>query len=141
MAAPGVVVAGDVARWPNERFGSQLTRVEQWDNAVEQGGYVARRLAAWAADEEIEPYTPVPWFWSDQYDRKIQLAGVPTSKSELVQGSFDEQRFVQIFLDDDDAFVGALTWNRPRQAIQSRQLITSGASLDEVRETLAPPPE
>lgn len=140
MAAPGVVAAGDVARWPNERFGSDLTRVEQWDNAVEQGGYVARRLLAWAAGEEIEPYTPVPWFWSDQYDRKIQLAGVPTSKAELVQGSFDEQRFVQIFLDDDDAFVGALTWNRPRQAIQSRQLITRGAPLDEVRETLAPPP-
>ncbi len=141
MAAPGIVVAGDVARWPNERFGPELTRVEQWDNAVEQGGYVARRLVAWAAGEDIEPYTPVPWFWSDQYDRKIQLAGVPTSRSELVQGSFDEQRFVQIFLDDNDAFVGALTWNRPRQAIQSRQLITRGATLDEVRETLAPPPE
>lgn len=141
MAAPGVVVAGDVARWPNERFGPELTRVEQWDNAVEQGGYVARRLVAWAADDEIEPYTPVPWFWSDQYDRKIQLAGVPTARSELVQGSFEEQRFVQIFLDDNDAFVGALTWNRPRQAIQSRQLIARGAPLDEVRETLAPPPE
>lgn len=141
LAAPGVVVAGDVARWPNERFGSELTRVEQWDNAVEQGGYVARRLVAWAADEEIDSYTPVPWFWSDQYDRKIQLAGVPTSRSELLQGSFEEQRFVQIFLDDNGAFVGALTWNRPRQAIQSRQLITRGAPLDEVRETLAPPPE
>lgn len=140
MAAPGIVVAGDVARWPNERFGSELTRVEQWDNAVEQGGYVARRLVAWAAGEDIEPFTPVPWFWSDQYDCKIQLAGVPTSRSELVQGSFEEQRFVQMFLDEDDAFVGALTWNRPRQAIQSRQLIARGAPLDEVRETLAPPP-
>lgn len=141
MAAPGVVVAGDVARWPNERFGGALTRVEQWDNAVEQGGYAARRLLAWAAGEDIEPYTPVPWFWSDQYDRKIQLAGVPSKRSELVQGSFDEQRFVQIFIDEDDALVGALTWNRPRQAIQSRQLITRGAPLDEARETLAPPPE
>lgn len=140
LAAPGVVAAGDVARWPNERFGSDLTRVEQWDNAVEQGGYVARRLMAWAAGDDIEPYTPVPWFWSDQYDRKIQLAGVPTARSELVQGSFEEQRFVQIFLDETDAVVGALTWNRPRQAIQSRQLISRSAPLDEVRETLAPPP-
>ena len=140
MAAPGVVAAGDVARWPNQRFGSELTRVEQWDNAVEQGGYAARRLSAWAADEEIEPYTPVPWFWSDQYDRKIQLAGVPTSRSELVQGSFEEQVFVQIFLDEDDSMVGALTWNRPRQAIQSRQMIARGAPIDEVRTTLAPPP-
>ena len=141
MAAPGIVAAGDVARWPNQRFGSDLTRVEQWDNAVEQGGYVGRRLLAWAAGGDIEPYTPVPWFWSDQYDRKIQLAGVPSQRWELVQGTFDEQRFVQMFVDDDDAIVGALTFNRPRQAIQSRQLITRGASAVEARETLAPPPE
>lgn len=140
LAAPGIVAAGDVARWPNERFGGALTRVEQWDNAVEQGGYAARRLLAWAAGDEIEPYTPVPWFWSDQYDRKIQLAGVPVGRSELVQGSLDEQRFVQIFTDDAEQLVGTLTWNRPRQAIQSRQLITRGASADEARETLGPPP-
>lgn len=138
-AAPGVVAAGDVARWPNLRFGPELTRVEQWDNAVEQGGYVARRLLAWAADEEIDPYTPVPWFWSDQYDRKIQLAGVPVGETEIIQGSLEEQRFVQLFV-DDGRLQGALAWNRPRQAIQSRQLITRGADLDEVRSTLAPPP-
>ncbi len=144
LAAPGVVAAGDVSRWPNQRFGADdapLTRVEQWDNAVEQGGYVARRLMAWANGEDIEPYTPVPWFWSDQYDTKIQLAGTPTGRSEIVQGSFEEQRVVQIFLDDDGLLVGALAWNRPRQAIQSRQLIGRGATADEARETLAPPPE
>ncbi len=144
LAAPGIVAAGDVARWPNQRFGADeapLTRVEQWDNAVEQGGYVARRLMAWASGDDIEPYTPVPWFWSDQYDSKIQLAGIPTGRSEIVQGSFEEQRVVQIFLDDDDLLVGALAWNRPRQAIQSRQLIGRGATADEARETLAPPPE
>ena len=138
MAAPGIVAAGDVARWPNQRFGSELTRVEQWDNAVEQGGYAARRLLAWATGGDVEPYTPVPWFWSDQYDRKIQLAGVPTARSELVQGSIEEQTFVQMFLDDGGSMVGALTWNRPRQAIQSRQLITRNAPIDEVRTTLAP---
>ncbi len=140
QAAPGVVVAGDVARWPNQRFGPEPTRVEQWDNAVEQGGYAARRLLAWAAGDEIEPYTPVPWFWSDQYDVKIQLAGVPTGRSEVVQGSFDEQRVVQMYLDGEDRIVGALAWNRPRQAIQSRQLIGRGATADEARQTLAPPP-
>lgn len=144
LAAPGVVAAGDVARWPNQRFGAdaaELTRVEQWDNAVEQGGYVARRLMAWSEGDDIEPYTPVPWFWSDQYDTKIQLAGVPTERSELVQGSFGEERVVQIFLDDNELIVGALAWNRPRQAIQSRQLIGRGATGAEARETLAPAPE
>ena len=140
LAAPGVVAAGDLARWPNLRFGEELVRVEQWDNAVEQGGYVARRLLAWGLDQEVEPYQPVPWFWSDQYDRKIQLAGVPTERAEIVNGSIADQRFVQIYLGDDGAFVGALGWNRPRQAIQARQLLVSNATADEARAALAPPP-
>ena len=127
LAAPGVVVAGDVARWPNERFGGRLMRVEQWDNAVEMGGYAGRRLVADPV-ADVEPFAPVPWFWSDQYDRKIQLAGVPTGRSRVVQGTIAERRFVQIYLDDDDRLAGALCWNRPRQAIQARQLVAAGAS-------------
>lgn len=141
LAAPGVVVAGDVARWPNQRFGGQLMRVEQWDNAVEQGGYVGRRLLAWAAggdvEAAIEPYAPTPWFWSDQYDRKIQLAGVPSSNTEIVHGSIEERCFVQAYSDDDGAFVGALAWSRPRHAMKARQLLNKGGTMAEARETLA----
>ena len=72
-AAPGVVAAGDVARWPNRRFG-EVMRVEHWDNAIAMGTHAARTLLAGPA--AAEPYEPVPWFWSDQYDRKIQLAGL-----------------------------------------------------------------
>ncbi|MDH4169657.1 MAG: NAD(P)/FAD-dependent oxidoreductase, partial [Acidimicrobiia bacterium] len=52
LAAPGVTAAGDVARWPNRRFG-ELMRVEHWDNAVEQGAVAARRLL----DDDAEPFT------------------------------------------------------------------------------------
>lgn len=133
LAAPGVVACGDVARWSNRRYG-RLTRVEQWDNAVDQGAYVAHRLLA--GDNGYEPFAPVPWFWSDQYDRKMQLAGVPTPNAEVVAGSFEEQRFVQLYVDDDGAFVGALAWNRPRQAIQARQMLEQGASIDDARSAL-----
>ncbi|MFV2040177.1 MAG: NAD(P)/FAD-dependent oxidoreductase, partial [Acidimicrobiales bacterium] len=83
LAAPGVVAAGDVARWPNSRFG-EIMRVEHWDNAVEQGVHAARRLLS----GQPTPYTPVPWFWSDQFDRKIQLAGRtrPDDQIEVVTG-------------------------------------------------------
>lgn len=137
LAAPHVVACGDVARWANPRYG-RLTRVEQWDNAVDQGAYAARRLLA-ALDPAAtapEPFSPVPWFWSDQYDRKIQLAGVTGPRAEVVNGSFDEQRFVQLYADDAGRFVGALAWNRPRQAIQARQLLEQEATLDEARSTL-----
>lgn len=137
LAAPGVVAVGDVARWPNPRFAGSLTRVEQWDNAVEMGGYGAKRLLAAAAGEEIEPFAPVPWFWSDQYDRKIQLAGVPASNVELLQGSHAEHRFVQIYLNDDGEVTGALCWNRPRQAILARQHIASRSPAADVREALS----
>lgn len=134
LAAPQVVAAGDVARWPNQRFGGTLTRVEQWDNAVDQGAYVAKRLLA-GSDDPPDPFAPVPWFWSDQYDRKIQLAGVPAEQAEVVHGSIAEQRFVQLYVDGEQ-FVGALAWNRPRQAIMARQLLEKGASADEAKAEL-----
>ncbi len=137
LAAPGVVAAGDVARWPHARYGDRLIRVEQWDNAVEMGRYVGDRLLAFAADGSApEPFAPIPWFWSDQYDRKIQLAGLSGERHEVVQGSVAEQRFVQLYLDDEDQVVGALCWNRPRQAIMARQLLAAGAPVDEFREKL-----
>ena len=101
------------------------------------GGYGARRLLAAADEADIEPYEPVPWFWSDQYDRKIQLAGMPGPEIELIQGSHEEHRFVQLYLDDTGAVTGALCWNRPRQAIMARQHIASGTPADEVRAALA----
>ncbi len=135
LAAPGVVAAGDVARWDHPDHG--LVRVEQWDNGVEQGAFAARRLLADAAGEPPEVYGPVPWFWSDQYDRKIQLAGVPAAATVIVHGTIEEQRFVQLYLDDDGRPVGALAWNRPRHAIQARQLLADRASLDDMTSTLA----
>ncbi len=137
LAAPGIVAAGDVARWPNRRFGGALTRVEQWDNAIEQGTYAAKRLLAAGTDDPVEPYTPIPWFWSDQYDRKIQLAGVPSTNAEVVNGSIADQMFVQVYADDAGNYTGALGWNRPRQAIQARMLLGNGATLDEATRELA----
>lgn len=133
LVAPGVVAAGDVARWPHPRLGGSTIRLEQWDNAVEMGGYAGKRLLAWAVAEPVEPFGPVPWFWSDQYDRKMQLAGVATDRTEIVQGSFEEQRVVQLQLDESGAVAGAFCWNRPRQAIMARQLIAEDVDLETAR--------
>lgn len=135
LAAPGITAAGDVARWPNRRFGETM-RVEHWDNAIEQGISAARRLLAggWeqADGNEADPFTPVPWFWSDQYDRKIQLAGrsSPDGKVEIVTGSLEERRFAAIY-ERDGKLVGVLGMNRPRHVMQYRQLIVDGASWEE----------
>ena len=129
LAAPDVAAAGDVARWANPRYG-EVMRVEHWDNAVQQGVHAARRLLQ--SDEEATPYAPVPWFWTDQYDRKVQLAGRPHTDDEVrvVAGSTAEHRFAA-FYSRDGRFTAALGMNRPRQVMQSKGLLDAGASWDE----------
>jgi NADPH-dependent 2,4-dienoyl-CoA reductase/sulfur reductase-like enzyme len=126
LAAPDVVAAGDVARWTNRRFG-EVMRVEHWENAQEQGAHAARRLLG-----DLAPYEPVPWFWSDQYDRKIQLAGRsgPDDEVRVVEGSFEDRRFVALY-GRAGKVVGVLGMNRPRPVMQYRQLIAAGASWEE----------
>jgi NADPH-dependent 2,4-dienoyl-CoA reductase/sulfur reductase-like enzyme len=83
-AAPGVVAAGDVARWHNPLF-ETVMRVEHWTNAAEQGMAAARTLLA--GPEQAEPYAPVPYFWSDQYGRAGRLVGaLGFSRPKLVLG-------------------------------------------------------
>ena len=132
LAAPGVVAAGDVARWPNRLFGQSM-RVEHWDNAIDQGMAAARRLLA--GDDAAEPFAPVPWFWSDQYDRKIQLAGRsgPDDEVVVVTGSPEERRLAAIY-GRAGRIVAVLGFNRPRHVMQYRRLIARGAGWDEALE-------
>jgi NADPH-dependent 2,4-dienoyl-CoA reductase/sulfur reductase-like enzyme len=129
QVAPGIVAAGDVARWPSRRFGERL-RVEHWENAIRQGEAAARRLLV--GDGEPEVYDPIPWFWSDQYDYKIQLAGRsgPDHDVEVVIGSTDERRFVALY-GLNGRVEGVLGMNRPRQVMQLRKLLVDGATWDD----------
>jgi len=124
LAAPGVVAAGDVARWPNPLF-DEVMRVEHWEHAIDMGAHAARRLLA--GDGPGEPYAPVPWFWSDQYDRKLQLAGRPRPDDELVvvAGSTAERRFTALY-GRNDRVVGALAMNMPARVVKYRRAIAAG---------------
>jgi NADPH-dependent 2,4-dienoyl-CoA reductase/sulfur reductase-like enzyme len=133
--APGVVAAGDVARWPNPSFGDEAMRVEHWENAIEMGGHAARTLLAGAGGSTGRlpaAYAPVPWFWSDQYDRKIQLAGRVRADDEVavVEGSLEERRFAALY-GRAGRLVGVFGMNRPRHVMQYRNLIVGGAGWDE----------
>jgi 3-phenylpropionate/trans-cinnamate dioxygenase ferredoxin reductase subunit len=129
LAAPGITAAGDVARWPNARFG-ETARVEHWDHAIEMAMFAARRLLV--SDDEAHPFTPVPYFWSDQYDRKIQLAGRcrPDDEIAVVTGSFEERRFAAIY-GRAGRITAVLGMNRPRHVMQYRQLVVDGASWED----------
>ena len=129
LAAPDVTAAGDVARWAHPRYGRSV-RVEHWDNAVEQGIHAARRLLQ--TDEEARAYAPVPWFWSDQYDRKIQVAGLthPDDEVRIVTGSPEEGRFVALY-GNRGRFNAVFGMNRPRQVMQFKSLLDQEATWEE----------
>jgi len=129
--AEGIYAAGDLARWPNHLFGEEM-RVEHWTNAAEQADAAARNLLAWARGEPGEAYAPVPYFWSDQYDTKIQMVGHPgpDDRVEVVRGSVEERRFVAIY-GRAGRIVACLGFSMPRLVMQYRRLIAERASFDE----------
>ena len=105
-AAPGIFAAGDVARWPNGLFGpfaysepQRTMRIEHWTNAVEQGMAVARNLLLESRGESLEPFSPVPYFWSDQHGLSIMASGItaPRDSFQLVHGTLESNRFAAIY--------------------------------------------
>ncbi len=134
LAAPGIVAAGDVARWPNPMFDGEMMRLEHWTNAAEQGVAAARRLLV-ADDADAVPYAPVPFVWSDQYDRKIQTVGHFRGDDEMavVHGTLEERRFVAVF-GRGDRLVGALGFSMPAKVMQYRKMIEERASFEDALE-------
>lgn len=138
-AAPGVYVAGDVARWPNPLFDDVVggpMRLEHWTAASEQGARAARNAVHPSAAQE---YSTVPYFWSDWYDSRIQFVGVsrsgegmPDVEIEIVMGSEDD-RFVALYR-FGDRLAGALAVDRPAEVMQYRRLLTKRASWEEALE-------
>lgn len=131
-SAPGVAAAGDVARWHNPLFDIDM-RVEHWTNAAEQGVAAARALLDGAG---AEPFAPVPYFWSDQYDGKIQFVGMcaPDDEVRIVHGSVAERRFVALY-GRAGRLVGALALSRPRLLMAYRRLIADRASWEDALAT------
>ncbi len=136
LAAPGVVAAGDVARWPNPAFGGEVMRVEHWEHAIDMGAHAARRLLA--GDGPGEPFAPIPWFWSDQYDRKLHLAGRvrPDDDLAVVEGSFEARRFTALY-GRSGRVVGAFAMNMPARVIRYRTAIAQGLGWDEATDGVA----
>lgn len=123
-ALPDVVAAGDVARWPNALFGETM-RVEHWTHAVEMANAAAARLLQ--GHDGVEPFAPVPYFWSDQYDVKIQFAGRarPDDELRVIEGGPDARKLVALYGRAGEV-TGVLAWNRPPKLIAYRRQIAQG---------------
>ncbi|GHD52689.1 NAD(P)/FAD-dependent oxidoreductase [Mycetocola manganoxydans] len=122
--APGVYAAGDVARWENPVFGEAM-RVEHRTNATEQGMHVAKRIVA----GDAVPFASVPYFWTDQYDLKLQVHGWLRGYDEVrvVEGSFDEGRMVALFR-RGERLVGVMGIGAAKVVRGWRQHVLDGAA-------------
>ena len=125
VAAPGVYAAGDVARWHNPLFDESM-RIEHRTNAAEQGMAVARNLLN---PDSPKPFAPVPYFWSDQYDMKIQAHGYLRGHEEIavIEGGYAERRFLAAYR-TGDRVVGVLAVSMPPKSIRPwRQALATRA--------------
>ena len=131
FAADGIVAAGDMARWLwRHDGGEELIRIEHWEVAAGAGAAAARSLLAGRAD--ASSFTPVPYFWSDQYGIRIQVLGNPGGDDEMVvtEGSFEEGKFVALY-GRAGRLRAVMAIGKPRQLMGYRAMLQNGASFDE----------
>ncbi len=120
---PDIFAVGDCTLHPNEIYGRKL-RLESVHNAVEQ----AKTAAANICGKE-QAYCQVPWFWSDQYDLKLQIAGLSRGYDDVViRGNPAKRSFSCLYL-KDGRLIAVDAINAPRDFVQSKPLIQSRAPL------------
>jgi len=125
---PAIFAIGDVTRRPMPLYGGRMFRLESVPNALEQAKQATAALLGLPA-----PPPEVPWFWSDQYDLKLQIAGVPFGADEiLVRGDPGLAKFAVFHL-KDRRVQAVEAVNAPPEFMAGRQLIASGRTIDKVK--------
>ena len=113
---PAISALGDCAAFPTPD--GRMVRLESVQAAVDHARHIARRLAA----GETAPYAAVPWFWSDQGDRKLQIAGLATGAERRVVAPSDAGKLVVLSL-AGDRLVAVETVNAPAPHMATRRLL------------------
>ncbi|MGA4792294.1 NAD(P)/FAD-dependent oxidoreductase [Nocardia sp. AB354] len=117
-SVPGIYAAGDIAEHPDHLLRESI-RLEHWQNAQNQAIAAARSMAG-----NARPYREVPWFWSDQGDTNIQVAGHPRSGDRTVWRGDPESLEFSAFHLRDGQLVGAVSVNRRRDVRLAMHLIS-----------------
>ncbi len=120
-----IYAAGDVT-WHHNRKYDRHIRLESVPNATEQAKIVASHICG-----GTKPYDSLPWFWSDQYDLKLQIAGLSEGYDDLViRGDTDIGRSFAAFYFKDETLLAVDAVNAPREFAMTRMILTKGQSFD-----------
>ncbi|HRI64580.1 MAG TPA: FAD-dependent oxidoreductase [Polyangium sp.] len=126
LAAEGIYAVGDVARWYHQGLGASL-RLENRSNAVEQAMAVAGNIMG-----KDRPYVPVPFFWTDQFDTKIQMHGFisPDAEVAILEGDPANRQFTAAY-GKHGKVVGVLAWNMIKQSRLYRKHVVEGTAWND----------
>ena len=124
-SVPGIFAAGDCASFPWK--GSRI-RLESVPNATEQGKTIALHI-----NGKPKPYNALPWFWSDQYDLKLQMAGLSQGYDQVViRGDLEHGRELTVFYLKEGRVLSLDCVNRPKDFMIGKKLIESEKQLDTI---------
>jgi NADPH-dependent 2,4-dienoyl-CoA reductase/sulfur reductase-like enzyme len=124
LGTTGIYAAGDVARWPHGLYEADL-RIEHWTNANEHAGIVAAAIMG-----EPAPAAQVPYVWSHQYGRFIQIVGQPRrGQPTITWGHIADGPFRAVYTDSAGLVVGAVSVDDPRTTMTCRKAIKKGTAV------------
>jgi 3-phenylpropionate/trans-cinnamate dioxygenase ferredoxin reductase component len=124
---PAIYAIGDCANHPSKFTGGRL-RLESVQGAVDQAQTAAKALVG-----KDEPYTAVPWFWSDQYDERLQMAGVPAPDDATVIRRYPDAKQLTVWRMRGDRLTGVEAVNASKDYMAGRRLIDSGKPVEAAR--------
>ena len=129
-----VLAVGDCTNHPNALLRRRV-RLESVHNAQEQAKTAAATILG-----RLEPYAQIPWFWSDQFDLKLQIVGFSTRTEQAVIRGEPESRSFAVFFLDAGRLTSVYAINSPREFMLSKKLIALGARPDPalLRDTTVP---
>ncbi len=116
-----IFAAGDCAAF---QYGGELTRLESVQNAIDQAECAADNVC-----DEAREYTPYPWFWSDQYDVKLQIAGLNRGYDKIVVRPGDREGAISHFYFAGDKLLAVDSMNDPRTYMVSKKMLESGKNI------------
>jgi NADPH-dependent 2,4-dienoyl-CoA reductase/sulfur reductase-like enzyme len=122
---PHVWALGDVASWRDA--GGHQVRVEHWSNVADQ----ARVLVSAMLGQDAPSVVVVPYFWSDQYDVKIQCLGEPQAGDEVHVVEDDGRKFLAYY-ERDGVLTGVVGGGMPGKVMKARAKIAAGAPISDV---------
>ncbi len=126
-SAAGILAAGDCANHPNAIYACRF-RLESVHNAIEQAKTAAATMAG-----KHKPYAQVPWFWSDQYDIKLQTAGMNRGYDQVVVRGDPATHSFAVFYLQANRLLAVDAINRPAEFILARTLIPREGTVDTAR--------